>query len=335
MGAASTPSRRWWPVWLLAALCAIAITAAMERHWRGLGYRPDIRDSAQLWSIERDRVYATAKTPLVLLGASRIETGIDMALLAQLLPRYQPVMLAQNAHYPLAVLHDLADDANFHGVVLCDVDTAGLYRMFAGMQQPLVDYYHRQWSPSWHLHRILLTLWQEHAVVANPDLGPVATLRRALEGKEPPRPDYFRFHADRSADIDYRRVDVAAARRHFAEALATGDGLQAAVMPERWLADLADVHEWTARINARGGEVIFYQSPVSGDLRTAEGIRHPADQYWNRFAADATAATLDGNTEPRLAAFVEPDDSHLDFRDKPAYTRALVDVLVERGWLER
>jgi hypothetical protein len=326
---------RWWPAWLLAALCAVAIVGASEWRWRSLGYVPNIRDSAQLWSIERDRAYVRDRKPLVLLGASRIQSAIDMKLVAQLLPRYEPVMLAQNAHYPLATLHDLANDDAFRGVVLCDLDSAGLYRMYADMQQPLVDYFHRQWSPSWHLHRILLNAWQAYATVANPDLGPVAALRRVLEGKEPPRPDYFRFYTDRSIDIDYQQVDVAAARRHFADALATGNGLQAAVTPERWLADLADVHEWTARINARGGEVIFYQSPVSGDLRTAEAIRHPPAQYWDKFAATATAATLDGNTEPRLSAFVEPDDSHLDFRDKPEYTRALVDVLVERGWVER
>jgi hypothetical protein len=38
--------------------------------------------------------------------------------------------------------------------------------------------------------------------------------------------------------------------------------------------------------------------------------------------------------EPALAAFHLPDDSHLDFRDKPAYTKALVDALVRRGWVE-
>src|SRR5436309_284771 len=120
------PRRRWATAWALAFVVATAIVGAAEYRWRALGYVPNIRDSAELWSIERDRIYATKKIPLVLLGASRIEYGVDMQQLKQLLPRYQPVMLAYNGHYPLAALRDLANDDRFHGVVLCDIDARGL-----------------------------------------------------------------------------------------------------------------------------------------------------------------------------------------------------------------
>jgi hypothetical protein len=200
---ATEKPQRWALAWLIAIVLAVGIVAAIELHWRALGYRPNVRDSAQLWSIERDRAYASDKTPLLLLGASRIEFAIDMRLLAELLPKYQPVMLAQNAHYPLATLRDLAADERFHGVVLCDIEAGGLYAMYTDMQQPLVDYYHRQWAPSWHLHRLLLTHWQHRMAIADPDLGLVASVLRLIDGSAPPRPDYFRFHPDRSGDIDY------------------------------------------------------------------------------------------------------------------------------------
>jgi len=311
------------------------VVGAAEWHWRALGYVPNIRDSAELWSIERDRVYATDKIPLVLLGASRIEFGIDMKLLATLLPRYRPVMLAQNAHYPLATLRDLAADERFRGVVLCDVEAGGLYKMYTDMQQPLVDYYHRQWSPAWYVHRRILTLWQAHADVADPDLGAVATLRRWIAGVSPPAAEYFRFRADRSGDIDYAKTDPEAAKRHFAELVARRNGLRADVAPDAWLADLAQVYEWTKRIEARGGTVIFYQSPTSGAVAAADAEMHPRAAYWDRFAATAPAPVLDAMDDPALRAFRLPDDSHLDFRDKPAYTRALVDLLVSRGLVSR
>ncbi|HET8942688.1 MAG TPA: hypothetical protein VFN13_11960 [Rudaea sp.] len=327
--------QRWCRVWLPALLIVAVIVVGAELHWRALGYHPNIRDSSQLWSIQRDRVYATTKTPLVLLGASRIEFGVDTGLLARLLPKYLPVMLAQNAHYPLAVLRDLANDTDFHGVVICDIESNGLTLAYRGMQQPLVDYYHTQWSPSWHLHRLLLTLWQKHAVVADPQLGVAATLLRLIDGHAPPRQDYFRFYADRSGDIDYSQTDVAAARRHFDDMVAKGTVPHALVSADVWLEDLAPVFAWTRRIRARGGEVIFYRSPTSGVLPKAEAIMYPPEQYWNRFVAMSPAPVVDAAAITQLSAFKQPDDSHLDFRDKPAYTRALVDVLVTRGLVKR
>ena len=321
--------------WIICAIVAAAIVGSVELYWRSNNYVPSVRDSSQLWSTQRDRIYDSQKVPLLLLGASRIEFDIDMKEMKRLLPNYQPIMLAQNAHYPLAVLRDLADDERFHGVVLCDVEPSGLYKMYTDSQQPLLDYYHRQWSPSWRVHRWLLTNWQRHADVANPDLGVVAVLKRAIAGEAPPKPDYLRFYADRSGDLDYMRTDVAAAKRHFAELVAKRNGdLHADVEPKQWFDDLSDVIDWTHRIEARGGRVIFLQSPTSGEVRRAERIRHPPELYWDRFAA-AVPRSLDGLSDPALSAFVEADDSHLDFRDKPAYTAALVDELVKRGWLQK
>ena len=116
ISSSETPPR-WALAFLIALLVAAAICGAQEYRWRQRGYRPNILDTAQLWSMQRARAYASAKTPLLLLGASRIEYGIDMKLLKQLLPRYQPVMLAQNGHYPLATLIDLGNDENFRGIV--------------------------------------------------------------------------------------------------------------------------------------------------------------------------------------------------------------------------
>jgi hypothetical protein len=327
--------RNWLLAWAVACVLELAIVGAVEWHWRALGFSPNIRDSAQLWSIQRDRVYAGDKIPLAILGASRIEFAVDMKLLKTLLPKYRPVMLAQNGRYPLAALRDLASDERFRGVVFCDLETTGLFKTLTEMQQPLVDYRRHQWSPSWRVHRLLLNVWQAHAVVANPDLGLVAAAKRLLGDTFRPQPDYFIFHADRSGDIDYTRTDIEAVRKHFFELASDPKNLQAQVAPQQWFADLADVYEWTRQIQARGGQVIFYQSPTGKELHAVEHQRYPSELYWDRFAAASPAPVLDAADVPALKAFNEPDESHLDFRDKPAYTRALVDTLVARGWLKR
>ena len=327
-------ARAWLAIWIAALAGAALVLGAVELHWRRAGYVPNVLDSMQLWSQQRARVYGTHPRPLVLLGASRTEYGIDPKVLRDELPHYKPVMLAINAAYPLATLHDLADDPRFSGVVLCDIETFGFFREVRDMQQPHVDYFHRRWTPSWNLHRSLLTEWQRSALIANPYFGAMASLRRTFAGGAPFR-NYVDYHANRSGDIDYRKTDPEAIKRHFAE---TVEG-NIAHMPQRdadaWLADIAPVFDWVRAIQARGGQVIFYESPTAGLVPEIDARMFPRERYWNRFAAASPAPVLSARDVPALAATPLPDDSHLDFRDKAAYTRTLAQALVERGLLKR
>jgi hypothetical protein len=332
----SEPHRRargWIGVWLVAISASVIALIAIEFHWRHAGYTPTVIDSKQLWSSQRDRVYADSPRPLVLLGASRTEYSIDPAVLRDELPGYEPVMLALDGLYPLAVLHDLADDPRFHGVVLCDIEPDGFVREFQGLQQPWVDYYHQRWTPSWRLHRRLLTDWQRNAVIANPEFGLLASLRHTLSGGEPFR-NYVEYHADRSGDIDYRKTDPEALKRHFS---ATAEGNVARMpkrTPEEWLQGIAPVFDWVRAIRDRGGEVIFYESPTHGFTQELNERRYPRDRYWNHLAQVMPAAMLSAHDVPALASTPLPDDSHLDFRDKATYTRTLAHTLLERGLLK-
>ena len=328
----SSEARAWLATWIAALLAAAAVLGAVEWHWRARGYTPTVLDSTQLWSRQRQRVDMAAPRPLVLLGASRTEYGIDLPTLRARLPGYEPVMLAVNGLYPLAVLRDLARDEHFRGVVLCDIESFGLRREYVELQQPWVDYYHRRWTPSWRFHRAVLNRWQDAALIANPDFGALASVKRAIAGGEPFR-NYVTYHADRSGGIDYRKTDPEAIKRHFAE---TVEG-NIARMPQRdadeWLRDLAPVFDWVRAIQARGGKVVFYESPTSGLTRQINERLFPAAQYWDRFAAASPAPAISANTIPELAATPLPDDSHIDYRDKAAYTHRLVDALEARKLL--
>lgn len=328
----SSSDRRWGWTWALALLLAGLALLAIDRHWRAKGYEARLLDSPALWSIQRDLAYGTDRVPLVFLGASRTQYGFDTGLLRELTPGYRPLMLAVNGLYPLAVLRDLAEDPEFRGVVVCDVETLAFLREYRELQQPWVDYYHRQFTPSWRLHRELLSHWQRASVLGDPRFSWLATLRHAVLGGQPFR-DYVVLHDDRSGDIDYTKVDVEAAKRHF-EAHAEGN-LQR--MPQRepkeWLADIEPVFDWARAIEARGGRVVFYRSPVSGAQESVMDRWYPPETYWQRFVEQSPVAVLDANAEPRLDATPLPDDSHLDYRDKADYTRAWLAVMRERGLL--
>lgn len=326
--------RRWLLVWPLALLLAALALVLVERHWRSLGYHPNVLDSMQLWSLQRDRVYGDSPVPLVLLGASRIEFGVDPAVLADALPGYRPLMLAINGRYPIATLRDLAADADFHGVVLCDVESNGLLAAYHDMQQPYVDYYHSQWTPHWRWHRHMLTLWQQSALIADPRFGVLASLRHAWLGGQPFR-DYVRLFPDRSGAIDYALTDVAGAKRHFAETVEGNIARLPAHDPDRWLAGLEPVFADVRRIQQRGGQVIFYESPLRGRQREVMERVYPRPSYWDRFVAASPAPVLSAQSVPALAAFPLPDDSHLDGRDRAAYTRTLAEELLMRGLLRQ
>jgi hypothetical protein len=331
----SSSERRWGVLLPAAALLAAAIVGVAEAYWRGAGYGPQVIDSKALWALERSRVDLTRREPFVILGASRILCGADLALLRERLPRHRPVMLAINALYPLAVLRDLAADEEFRGTVLVDVDTRGLTRPMWDLQQPWIDYAAREFSPSLALNRVLLNLWQSRAVVAQHDLSLPNTLRRWLAGDGEPFRPYSVFHADRSCDIDYARTDPALARAQFDEHVAANRAaLDPGIPPERFLAELAEVDGWIDAIQRRGGTVIVYQTPISGTRRALEDEIFPRERYWDPWAARTRARVLHFADEPALTAFDLPDDSHLDYRDKPAYTEALVDILVRRGWIQ-
>lgn len=327
-------AQSWFSVWMLCALIAVVIVCAAEWHWRDLGYKPHLRDSAQLWSIQRDRVYTTTSTPLVLLGASHIEYSIDMKRLDQLLPDYRPVMLAYNGHYPLAALRDLAHDEAFRGVVLCDIDARGLSDYYDAAQQPFVDYYHHQWSPSWHLHRLLLSDWQRVAISGSPQFSIVAAALRWLANGPPPWRTPLRFHTDRSGDIDFSQADGAALMRGFATGFREDLSEHPPKLPTTWLAELQRVRQWCDTIRSRGGEVIFLRTPTSGALLAAEDEAFPRAKYWDQLAAAVKSPTFYATDDAYFATLHLGDGSHVDYHQKAAYTRALVDALAARGLLQ-
>lgn len=331
---ANAQPRRWLVAWIVALAVAALALAGVERYWRAQGQTPNVLDSPQLWSTERDKVYGDSPRPLVLLGASRTEYGFDMATLREELPGYQPVMLAINGLYPLAALRDLAHDPDFRGTVICDVESNAFLTEYAQLQQPHVDYYHRHWTPSWHVHRALLNVWQQAAAISNPEVGAVAMLKLGLTDAPPPPQNYVVYHTDRSGDIDYTRTDPEGAKRHFAAVAETNVANLPKRTPESWFAEVRPVLDWARAIEAHGGRVIFYESPISGFNRQIMDRVYPPELYWNHFAAASPVAVVSARDYPELVAFPLPDDSHIDYRNKAAYTRTLVAVLKAKGFLQ-
>ena len=322
---------RWLLTWGLAAAITLGGWLAFEYYWRGQGYAPTVMDSFDLWSQHRARAVKSAPPLRVaLLGASRIQYGISPPVFRdeahKLGLNVDPIMLAVNGHYPLAALRDLSEDEKFVGVVLIGIDSRGMDRKVWEMQARHIQNYHHEWSPSREVHRRMLTRLQEHVIAARPDFAVVTLFKRRLDGNGPPYKEYVTFERDRAGGTDYRKSDIAAIRSARVTDLRKYYPLYTPPKPEVWLDEMREVVRWVHRINGRGGKVVFYREPVSGEHIELDEAYFPREKYWDKLARIMPATMIDFRDYPALVIDT-PDTSHIDIKDIDRHTRALVQVL--------
>jgi len=322
---------RWLLTWGLAAAITLGGWLSFEHYWRGQGYAPTVMDSFDLWSQHRARAVKSAP-PLrfALLGASRIQYGISPPVFRdetrQMGLKVDPIMLAVNGHYPLAALRDLSEDEKFVGVALVGIDSRGMDRKVWEMQAKHIQNYHHEWSPSREVHRRMLTRLQEHVIAARPDFAAVTLVKRYLDGNGPPHKEYVTFERDRAGGTDYRKSDVPAIRSARVADLKKYYSPYTPPTPDAWLTEMRYVVSWVERINARGGKVVFYREPVSGEHIALDEANFPREKYWDKLAAIMPATMIDFRDYPELVIDT-PDTSHIDIKDIDRHTRALVRLL--------
>lgn len=319
-------------VWAAAIVLAALVLVGIEAYWRAQGFAAEISDSKQLWSLQRDRIYASDALPVVFIGASRTAYGIDLAAWRQRYPHTRPVMLSVNGHYPLATLRDLAEDEDFHGLVICDINSEGLWTRYRDMQQAWVDFHRQRWNLNWHVHRLLLNLWQRISVLGDPERGWKPSLRRWWSGVPAQLPVPL-IDAERNGLARMERIpDLPAYARWFAED-AERKMREPHPDPESFLRDLAEVSAWVHAIQARGGQVVFFEPPVAGKLIDLEFGFWDRARYWDAFAALPGIHTVQGMDIPAMRALELPDLSHVHGPDRARLTVALGQALERLGLL--
>ena len=322
---------RWPLTWALAAAITLGGWVVFETYWRGQDYQPKVVDSFDLWSQHRARASKSAPPLRVaLLGASRIQFGLSPPVFRDETHKMglnvDAIMLAVNGHYPLAALRDLSEDEMFVGIALVGIDSRGMDRKVWEMQAKHVQNYHHEWSPSRAVHRRMLTRLQEYVIASRPDFAAMTLVKRYLDGNGPPYREYVIFERDRSAGTDYGKSDIAAIRSARVADLKKYYPLYTAPTPEVWLNEMREVVRWVERINARGGKVVFYREPVSGEHIEMDETYFPREKYWDKLTAIMPATMIDFRDYPELVIDT-PDTSHIDIKDIDRHTRALAQLL--------
>jgi hypothetical protein len=139
---------------------------------------------------------------------------------------------------------------------------------------------------------------------------------------------------DRSKMADYSLLDIAEHRADRLELDRAGlKRFEAAAPPQDVLSKgIAAVNDAVSEIQARGGRVALVRFPTGEKLYAQRSEVFPRASFWDRFASETKAVTLHFKDVPGFEKFTFPDESHLDYRDAPEFSRVLVEALKNAGF---
>ena len=330
---------------LLALFLLIGLTAGWEIYLRNQGFDLSYNDDEDLWAYHHQQVYEAAEINPVIIGSSRIKFGIDLDTWAAATGA-APTQLALVGTSPNPVLADLAQDEHFKGTVLVGV-TEGLFFSPAGsypeMQANKCTAYYPKWSlarrASFSINRQLesrLLFLDVERFNLRSLLNRAGVANRPGVFALPAFPIWFNtdgFNRQTSitpefvADTVLQNEQKAIWMHVFTQAPKTTmtDSTLTAIFQE--------AKSNVAKIQRRGGKVLFVRMPSSGKIWEMEKQGLPREKYWNRLLAETGAPGIHFEDYPELSKYECPEWSHLSPADARTFTADLIKIIEqETGW---
>jgi len=341
------PNRPWRGIAVTVIVAVLIAVAAWEVYCRSLGYEPTLNDTSDLWAEARRHVEPES---IAIIGDSRAWFDLDLDELERGLGK-RPVQLAQAGSCAFPVLKDLADDAHFHGTIICSI-VPRLYFAPPGAppmeaSQKAVQRYHGQTWAQRASHELSKPIERSFAFLKQDDLTLEALLKRLPipnrpYAQVPPRhPPYF-------CSIDGER------RARMVEQCAQPGRLQTRVKngwialftpppppsyesPEAFMSKIGkaigaryvDTKASIDKLRARGGRIVFVRFPVTDELKKIEDQQTPRARTWDPLLKQTNSPGIYFEDYPELAGFNCPEWSHLSAGDSVEFTKRLVPHLTE------
>lgn len=326
------PDGPWGRTWVVAVLLCLGIAGAFEAFARQQGHHPSVEDDSQLWIHWRKRVYEGRERSVVLLGGSRMGLGVSLKEFQKAHPDFPVTQLAVSGTQPVAALRDLAADERFGGVVVIDVTEASLERKRWPSQEYLVKAYRADQPLDFELNLSASLVVQEHFAVINPFLNLSKLAVTAISTRKFRAAYHVTGFRDRSQEADFQKIDdmPAFVKSQQARVRTLAEPPSS---PDEWLAAVSEVSGFADRIQSRGGQVVFLYMPQGAVQWEVTDRLYPRAEYWERFAKTTKASTIYARDFSELNDFVVPDEAHLDVRDVPRFTQALLRRLERLGVL--
>jgi len=251
-------------------------------------------------------------------------TNISPQILQSYFPHFNIINLAIDGSCANDVLRDIAEDDTFKGIVVCDITTKCM--LFSCKDEvdvnSFIRYYHSSYNLNSNINRTITTLIQKNFCVVDPSVSLIKILGQLIKNKALPPSRYWTTHENRSQSINYSKVLIDEYRADRLNKVKTlYDNLHKDISLDLFKRKINDINNWANKIKARGGQVIFIYFPVSEDHWFLDERYFPKNTYWNTFAAFTNAETMHFKDLIELDSFKLPDSSHLDYRDRPAFTK--------------
>jgi hypothetical protein len=286
---------------------------------RGLGVTA-VDDSAELWARERERAAQLGKDAVILVGASRMQMGIDL----EVMQRYTtgtPVQLAISASPFMPVLEDLANDERVTGTVVVSFTMQDFLSV-------TTDSVAAQWVKAYEgLRGSRMRLFSER-LEEGLRTGAASLLVSVGSGARPQQlfsgssANYVRTLPDRSQRADYDIVDREAAYRRRVAIYLSGEEPVFRAVPDLD-ARLVVLESMIRKLQDRGAVVILVRFPTTRRIWEMDQILYPKSVYWDEVAKRTSGRTIHFTEFAALLDFDLPDGVHLDYRDVPRFTAAL------------
>jgi hypothetical protein len=318
------PQIGWARVVGLALALIACVIAGLESYWRVQGFQPSVADSPGLWYFWRQQVYRRDGKVIVLTGTSRVCACVSLATMREYLPDYEIVQLGIPGDGScIGLLQDLVDDPEFRGIVICELDTPLLerarwdgHRDFRTYRPPTAE----------ALIECVVKAWFEDRLVCTSEQLALRKLvaKLLLRTSRSLRPSRSRR--------TFRR-ELHYAIRNAAEISLQGADDADVYVPEEptvwhdFANDMHDMNRMVQRLHSRGGEVVFLRAPSTGAEWKREQVLNATLARWDCFARESVALCIHFRDVPEMLNLSCADGSHLDYRDAPQFTRALVSRL--------
>jgi len=321
----------WLKTWILALSIFGAAISCLELQGRRDGICPSVGESKDVWYFWRNRANREDGRAIVLLGTSRVLADFSIETLQANLPGYAVVQLGiSGAASPVGILRSLLADPHFKGTVICELDTPLLTPSRRNDFRGYVNY--RPTSPATHLDLLARAGMSDLLIVRQWEFTFRGFIERCLSDQPERDRAIARANFRRQVFYDFASAtDIEAMRRNETAAFEVSYKFYHSPSWNSLASEIRDLNLLVDRFRERGGRIVFLRAPSTGERWNLEERFHSKKESWDRFAALSSGLCLHFRDVASLSKFECPDDSHLDYRDAPAFTRALILELRRKG----
>lgn len=317
--------------WAFFGIGFLSLTAGSELVVRNLGFRPDVSETIDLWSLKRTQVYSNdqSKKKAVIAGASRAQIGIDPQIMSSSLgEQYDVVQISIIGTPPTGVVKDLCNDPKFDGLIL--FSAIPFFLLPAEYPHSRNDY---AWTGYYHHHFFKLRRLDDllEVILKSRAQDALAILSRSLSSKSifksefQPSPPKMVMTYDRFQPTDfYNLMSDEARKKEHAFRVANAQKRDGTTLDKEKFLQACDMWKGLyTKLKSRGGEMILFRMPTSNGYWSADQRYAPKSEYWDQITPRTGIPTIHFADHPQLSQFDCPDSSHLDVSDTVEFTEQL------------